>query len=142
MTIIQTVAVFLGKNWKFLDFTNWTGMLIYSALIFAFTYLYNFVQVDSIRISKDLVRSGLYLIGIPDKDSSNYLNKKIVHISNIGAPVLTSLAIFSIIVQKLSPVDFNLSLSGVSLLIIVATLQEVYYQIKGLTEKNNYKELI
>lgn len=142
LTIIQAVSVMLGKQWEFLDFTTWTGMGIYSILIFVFTYLYNFVQVDSVKISKDLVRSGLYIIGIPDKDSSKYLNKKIIHISNIGAPVLTSIAVFSILIQKLSPVDFNLSLSGISLLIVVATFQEVYYQIKGLTEKNNYKELI
>lgn len=142
LTILSTIATVYHLDWKFLDYTNWTGMIIYSILIFLFTYLYNFVQIDSQKISQDLVKSGIYLINVEDINSRNFLNKKILHLSNVGAPLLTILAVSSIIISKFTPVDLQMSLTGISLLIVVATLQELYSQIKGLTDKNNYKELI
>lgn len=142
LTILSTIATVYHLDWKFLDYTNWTGMIIYSILIFLFTYLYNFVQIDSQKISQDLVKSGIYLINVEDINSRNFLNKKILHLSNVGAPLLTILAVSSIIISKFTPVDLQMSLTGISLLIVVATLQELSSQIKGLTDKNNYKELI
>ena len=142
LTILSTIATVYHLDWKFLDYTNWTGMIIYSILIFLFTYLYNFVQIDSQKISQDLVKSGIYLINVEDINSRNFLNKKILHLSNVGAPLLTILAVSSIIISKFTPVDLQMSLTGISLLIVVATLQELYSQIKGLTDKKNYKELI
>lgn len=142
LTILSTIATVYHLDWKFLDYTNWTGMIIYSILIFLFTYLYNFVQIDSQKISQDLVKSGIYLINVEDINSRNFLNKKILHLSNVGAPLLTILAVSSILISKFTPVDLQMSLTGISLLIVVATLQELYSQIKGLTDKNNYKELI
>ena len=142
LTILSTIATVYHLDWKFLDYTNWTGMIIYSILIFLFTYLYNFVQIDSQKISQDLVKSAIYLINVEDINSRNFLNKKILHLSNVGAPLLTILAVSSIIISKFTPVDLQMSLTGISLLIVVATLQELYSQIKGLTDKNNYKELI
>lgn len=142
LTIASTIATIFNKHWTFLNYTNWSGMFIYSILIFLFTYLYNFVQIDSKKISQDLVKSAEYIINVPDNQSRDYINKKIIHLSNIGAPVLTVIAISSLVVSKFLPMDLELSLTGVSLLIIVATLQELISQIKGLTEKNNYRELI
>ena len=142
LTILSTIATVYHLDGKFLDYTNWTGMIIYSILIFLFTYLYNFVQIDSQKISQDLVKSGIYLINVEDINSRNFLNKKILHLSNVGAPLLTILAVSSILISKFTPVDLQMSLTGISLLIVVATLQELYSQIKGLTDKNNYKELI
>ena len=139
LTILSTIATVYHLDWKFLDYTNWTGMIIYSILIFLFTYLYNFVQIDSQKISQDLVKSGIYLINVEDINSRNFLNKKILHLSNVGAPLLTILAVSSIIISKFTPVDLQMSLTGISLLIVVATLQELYSQLKGLTYKNNYK---
>lgn len=142
LTILSTIATVTHQNWDFLDYNNWTGMIIYSILIFLFTYLYNFVQIDTNKISQDLVKSAIYILDIEDIKSKSYLNKKILHLSNIGAPALTILAISSIIISKFTPVDLQMTLTGVSLLIVVATFQELFAQIKGLTDKNNYKELI
>lgn len=142
LTILSTIATVTHQNWNFLDYNNWTGMIIYSILIFLFTYLYNFVQIDTNKISQDLVKSAIYILDVEDIKSKSYLNKKILHLSNIGAPALTILAISSIIISKFTPVDLQMTLTGVSLLIVVATFQELFAQIKGLTDKNNYKELI
>lgn len=142
LTILSTIATVTHQNWNFLDYNNWSGMIIYSILIFLFTYLYNFVQIDTNKISQDLVKSAIYILDIEDIKSKSYLNKKILHLSNIGAPALTILAISSIIISKFTPVDLQMTLTGVSLLIVVATFQELFAQIKGLTDKNNYKELI
>ena len=142
LTILSTIETVTHQNWNFLDYNNWTGMIIYSILIFLFTYLYNFVQIDTNKISQDLVKSAIYILDVEDIKSKSYLNKKILHLSNIGAPALTILAISSIIISKFTPVDLQMTLTGVSLLIVVATFQELFAQIKGLTDKNNYKELI
>lgn len=144
ITIVSTLYVLIkneiAPTW--LDYETWEGLVLYSILIFLFTYLYNYIQIDSKRLTKDIAQSSMYIIGVSNNETESYLNKKILHLSNIGAPVLTILATASIIVAKLSPLNLGLTLTGVSLLIVVSSIQEVYNQIKGLTDKNNYKEIL
>lgn len=143
LTIASTVYFLVKQSTlSWFDYEQWNGMFIYAILIFIFTYLYNYVQVDSSKMAKDLAKSGVYIIGISNKETEKYINSKIIRISNIGAPILTILATISIIVAKLSPINLDMTLTGVSILLIVSTFQELIHQIKGLTQKHNYKELI
>lgn len=142
LTIIQSISLVFKKAWSWTDYRSVEGLIVYTVLIFLFTFLYNFVQIDSKKISADLIKSGTYIKGISNLETRDFLNKKVLKLSSIGAPTLSLIAGGTILASILSPLDFNLSLTGVSLLILVSALQEVVLQVKGLTNKHNYKELI
>ena len=46
------------------DYQNWPGMIIYVALIIAFTYFYTFVQVNPEQMAENLKKQGGYIPGI------------------------------------------------------------------------------
>ena len=81
----------------------------------------------------------MYIKNVSLTETSSYVTKKVIGITNYGAPLLAGIAGLAVLVNILTPVQFNLSLTGVSLLILIGVWQEFIYQAKGLTQKNNYK---
>lgn len=125
----------------YVDYTYPQGIVVYAVLIYGFSYLYNLIQVDGEEISKNFNEGGTYLIGTPNSQTSKFLSRQVIKITHKGAPILLVLAGLSLVADYIAPVKFGASLTGVSMLIIVGVAQELVYQIKGLTNKNNYKEL-
>ena len=117
------------------------GLGIYIGLIFIFSYFYNIIQVDGQEIEKALNEGSMYIVGVSNLDTSKFITRKVLKITNVGAPILVIIAAMAIGVTWIVPVNFSLTLTGVNLLIIVGVIQEVIHQIKGLTEKNNYEEI-
>lgn len=141
-TIISVIGTVTQNVWNFADYTTWSGLALYSVLIFIFSYMYNLIQVDGEQISKNLKEGSMYIKGVSNENTESYLNKRVVKITNIGAPILTIIASASLLAELLLPVKFGLALTGVSILILVGVIQDMIHQIKGLTSKNNYKEII
>ena len=81
----QTLATFFGQNdvtdfiQNTFDYTQPVGMLIYVALIIAFTYFYAFIQVNPENVADNLKKQGAYIPGIrPGKNTQNYLTSSFV----------------------------------------------------------------
>lgn len=141
LAITGTIGQMLHKNWTFTDYSTWEGIIYYSILIFIFSYLYNLVQIDGEELTKNLKQSSMYIKGVTNDNVEKYINKEVIKITNFGAPVLTVIAITSLIVEIVSPVKLGLSLTGINILILVGVIQDIIHQTLGLTEKNNYKPI-
>lgn len=141
LAIIGSIGQVTGHIWTFTDYSTWTGILFYSILIFIFSYLYNLVQIDGEELTKNLRESSMYIKGVTNENVEKYINNKIIGITNIGAPILTIIAITSLILEIVSPIKLGLSLTGINILILVGVIQDIFHQIAGLTAKNNYQPI-
>ena len=141
LAIIGSIGQITGHIWTFTDYSTWTGILFYSILIFVFSYLYNLVQIDGEELTKNLRESSMYIKGVTNENVEKYINNKVIGITNIGAPILTIIAITSLVLEILSPIKLGLSLTGINILILVGVIQDICHQIAGLTAKNNYQPI-
>lgn len=141
LAIIGSIGQITGHIWTFTDYSTWTGILFYSILIFVFSYLYNLVQIDSEELTKNLRESSMYIKGVTNENVEKYINNKVIGITNIGAPILTIIAITSLVLEIVSPIKLGLSLTGINILILVGVIQDICHQIAGLTAKNNYQPI-
>ena len=141
LAIIGSIGQVTGHIWIFTDYSTWTGILFYSILIFVFSYLYNLVQIDGEELTKNLRESSMYIKGVTNENVEKYINNKVIGITNIGAPILTIIAITSLILEIVSPIKLGLSLTGINILILVGVIQDICHQIAGLTAKNNYQPI-
>ena len=77
-------------------------MIIYVALIVAFTYFYAFVQVNPEQMSENLNKQGGYVPGIrPGKNTEQYLTKILYRLTFVGSIFLAAIAILPVIFTKL-----------------------------------------
>lgn len=141
LAIIGSIGQVTGHIWTFTDYSTWTGILFYSILIFVFSYLYNLVQIDGEELTKNLRENSMYIKGVTNENVEKYINNKVIGITNIGAPILTIIAIISLILEIVSPIKLGLSLTGINILILVGVIQDICHQIAGLTAKNNYQPI-
>lgn len=141
LAIIGSIGQVTGHIWTFTDYSTWGGILFYSILIFVFSYLYNLVQIDSEELTNNLRESSMYIKGVTNENVEKYINNKVIGITNIGAPILTIIAITSLILEIVSPIKLGLSLTGINILILVGVIQDICHQIAGLTAKNNYQPI-
>lgn len=93
----QTLAMFFGQNGftafitNTFDYTKPVGMLIYVALISAFTYFYAFIQVNPENLADNLKKQGAYIPGIrPGSDTQSYLTRVLYRLTFVGALFLSS----------------------------------------------------
>lgn len=141
LAIIGSIGQITGHIWTFTDYSTWIGILFYSILIFVFSYLYNLVQIDGEELTKNLRESSMYIKGVTNENVEKYINNKVIGITNIGAPILTIIAITSLVLEIVSPIKLGLSLTGINILILVGVIQDICHQIAGLTAKNNYQPI-
>lgn len=142
LSLIATIGTLFGYTIHIADYTNPIGFALYIVLILIFSYIYNTIQIDGREISKGLNEGGMYILGVSNLDTEKYITKKVLKITNLGAPILAFIAGIAIGVELLVPGDFGLSLTGINILILVGTIQELIHQIKGLTEKNSYGDIL
>ena len=73
------------------DYTKPIGMIIYVALIVAFTYFYAFIQVNPENVADNLKKQGAYIPGIrPGNDTQTYLTRVLYRLTFVGALFLAS----------------------------------------------------
>ena len=88
----QSLVLFFGQNsttdfiTRALDYTQPIGMIIYIALIVAFTYFYAFIQVNPENVADNLKKQGAYIPGIrPGINTQNYLTSVLYRLTFVGA---------------------------------------------------------
>lgn len=101
----------------------------YFALVVIFTYFYTAVTFDPKEISKNLQRSGGFVVGIrPGDPTSEFLQKVIHRITLFGAVFLGIIAVLPILTQLLTGIQV-LTIGGTALLIVVSVALEVMRQV-------------
>jgi preprotein translocase subunit SecY len=112
--------------------------IIYTLLIFFFTYFYSTIAFNPVEVSKNMQQNGGFIPGIrPGKSTSDYLQKILVRITFFGAIFLAALAALP---------NFFTSFTGVtgifgatSLLIMVNVALETTRQLEAQLMMRHYK---
>lgn len=144
-----TIATFFGKNnvtdWitKVFDHTQPIGMLIYVALIIAFTYFYAFIQVNPEQVADNLKKQGGYIPGIrPGKNTEEYLTKVLYRLTLMGSIFLAAIAVLPVFFIKFAGLPSSAQIGGTSLLIVVGVALETMKQLEAQLVKRHYKGFI
>ncbi|PSL29614.1 protein translocase subunit secY/sec61 alpha [Planomicrobium soli] len=142
----QTIASFFGANaftdaiQNTFDYTRPVGMIIYVALIVAFTYFYAFIQVNPENVSDNLKKQGAYIPGIrPGKNTQDYLTSVLYRLTIVGAIFLALVAIMPIFFINLAGLPQSAQIGGTSLLIVVGVALETMKQLESQLVKRHYK---
>jgi len=125
------------------NYENWPGMIIYTALIIAFTYFYTFVQVNPEQMAENLKKQGGYIPGIrPGKNTETYLTRVLYRLTFVGAIFLAVIAALPIILGSLADIPQSVRIGGTSLLIVVGVALETMKQLESQLVKRHYKGFI
>lgn len=125
------------------NYENWPGMIIYIALIIAFTYFYTFVQVNPEQMAENLKKQGGYIPGIrPGQNTETYLTRVLYRLTFVGSIFLAVIAALPIILGSLADIPQSVRIGGTSLLIVVGVALETMKQLESQLVKRHYKGFI
>ncbi|RDW21849.1 preprotein translocase subunit SecY [Oceanobacillus arenosus] len=125
------------------DYTQPVGMVIYLALIIAFSYFYTFIQVNPEQMAENLQKQGGYIPGIrPGKNTETYLTRVLYRLTFVGSLFLAAVAILPIILGSLANLPSAVQIGGTSLLIIVGVALQTMKQLESQLVKRHYKGFI
>ncbi|ELK46826.1 preprotein translocase subunit SecY [Halobacillus sp. ACCC02827] len=125
------------------DYQNWPGMIIYVALIIAFTYFYTFVQVNPEQMADNLKKQGGYIPGIrPGANTETYLTRVMYRLTFVGSIFLAAVAILPIILGSVANLPASVQIGGTSLLIVVGVALEMMKQLESQLVKRHYSGFI
>lgn len=117
------------------DFTKpqgYLGAVVYMALIFGFTYLWNAMVYNVEDIANNLKRGGSYIPGIrPGKQTVDFLNGVISRVTFVGALFLSLVALTQFVFPLIAPISGLNLVGGTSLLIMVSVALETMRQIES-----------
>ncbi|GEK34096.1 preprotein translocase subunit SecY [Kurthia sibirica] len=133
-----------GKTATFIentfDYSKPVGMIIYIALIVAFTYFYAFVQVNPEKVADNLKKQGAYIPGIrPGKSTESYLTSVLYRLTFVGAIYLSIVAVLPILFVNIANLPQSAQIGGTSLIIVVGVALETMKQLESQLVKRHYK---
>ncbi|MBS4179653.1 preprotein translocase subunit SecY [Lederbergia citrea] len=149
MVTPQTITTFFGSNdiastiQYIFDHTKPIGMVIFVALIIAFTYFYAFVQVNPEQVSENLKKQGGYIPGIrPGKNTQEYLTRVLYRLTFVGAIFLAGISVLPVFFIKFAGLPQSAQIGGTGLLIVVGVALETMKQLEAQLVKRHYKGFI
>jgi preprotein translocase subunit SecY len=111
------------------------GCILYSVLIFLFTYFWTAIQYNVEDISNNLKRGGSFIPGVrPGKQTKDFLDGVISRITMVGAAFIAVVALTQYLspqIARIPPGVFISVLGGTSLLIVVQVALETMRQIEA-----------
>ncbi|MDL4841404.1 preprotein translocase subunit SecY [Aquibacillus rhizosphaerae] len=134
---------FAGTIETIFDYTQPIGMVIYVALIIAFTYFYTFVQVNPEQMAENLKKQGGYIPGIrPGKNTETYLTRVMYRLTFVGSIFLAAVSVLPLILGDLAGLPQSVQIGGTSLLIVVGVALQTMKQLESQLVKRHYKGFI
>lgn len=125
------------------DYTKPIGMVLYVALIIAFTYFYAFIQVNPEKVADNLKKQGGYIPSKrPGRETQAYLTSVLYRLTFIGALFLAAVAIIPTIGTTAFGLPQTLAIGGTSLLIVIGVALDTTKQLEGQLVKRNYRGFI
>ncbi|MCL1697807.1 MULTISPECIES: preprotein translocase subunit SecY [unclassified Lysinibacillus] len=131
------VASFIQNTF---DYTKPVGMILYVALIIAFTYFYAFVQVNPENVADNLKKQGAYIPGIrPGESTQTYLTSVLYRLTFVGAIFLTVISVMPVIFINFMNLPATVQIGGTSIIIVVGVALETMKQLESQLVKRHYK---
>ncbi|SDC51117.1 protein translocase subunit secY/sec61 alpha [Pelagirhabdus alkalitolerans] len=144
----RTVASFFDGNVAntiemIFDYTQPIGMVIYVALIIAFSYFYTFVQSNPEQMAENLKKQGGYIPGIrPGKKTETYLTRVLYRLTFVGSIFLAAVAVLPIALGGIANLPQSVQIGGTSILIVVGVALQTMKQLESQLVKRHYKGFI
>jgi preprotein translocase subunit SecY len=110
------------------------GIILYTALIFFFSYFWTAIQYNVEDISNNLKRGNSYIPGVrPGKQTKEFLDGVISRVTIVGAVFIAFVAILQYLSPRLTgvPTGYVSVIGGTSLLILVSVALETMRQIEA-----------
>jgi preprotein translocase subunit SecY len=110
------------------------GSIVYTGLIFFFTYFWTAIQYNVEDISNNLKRGGSFIPGVrPGKQTKDFLDQVISRITLVGAAFIAVVALLQYIAPRISGISYSYInlIGGTSLLIMVQVALETMRQIEA-----------
>ncbi|MFC3040903.1 preprotein translocase subunit SecY [Virgibacillus xinjiangensis] len=125
------------------DYTQPVGMVVYVALIIAFTYFYTFVQVNPEQMAENLQKQGGYIPGIrPGQNTETYLTRVMYRLTFVGSLFLAAVSVLPIVLGSIANLPTAVQIGGTSLLIVVGVALTTMKQLESQLVKRHYKGFI
>jgi preprotein translocase subunit SecY len=145
----RTIASFFPTNdvtlWiqRVFDYTHPIGMIMYAALIIAFTYFYAFIQVNPEQMAENLKKQGGYVPGIrPGKSTQEYLTRILYRLTLVGSLFLAAIAVLPVFFINIANLPPSAQIGGTSLLIVIGVALDTMKQLEAQLVKRHYKGFI
>lgn len=142
----QSLTLFFGTNsvtetmTRILDYTQPIGMVLFVALIVAFTYFYAFIQVNPENMADNLKKQGAYIPGIrPGSQTQDYLTTVLYRLTFVGAIFLAVISIMPLLFIEFAGLPQSAQIGGTSLIIVVGVALETMKQLESQLVKRHYK---
>lgn len=135
-----------GKSWAvyFTDHTNFIYMMVYSAMVIGFTFLYTALIFNPKQMADDLKRSNGFIPGVkPGQPTADYIGTIMDRITLPGAILLAIVGILPGIAQRMGVTQaFATFFGGTSLLIMVGVVLDTLQQIETQLLMRQYDGLM
>jgi preprotein translocase subunit SecY len=140
---LSVVSQFLVQITNALQPGTWAYTIVYSVLIFFFSYFYASLIVNPEDVSKNLKKMGSSIPGIrPGKKTEEYLGGVLNRLTFLGAVFLSIVATVPIFVERATGVTTFRGLGATSLLILVGVAIDTAKQIQTYVISQRYEGMI
>ena len=127
---------------QYFNHGSYSYMLMYGALIIAFSYFWVSNMFNPVQIADNLKKEGAYVPGIrPGKPTCDYLDDLMTLITFAGAIFLCGLSVFPMLLTMWLKIPYAVAsfFGGTSLLIIVGVTIDTLSQMESLLVMKNYE---
>ena len=148
VSIPATIAGFINDSeskfvaWveKWFNYNTWPYLVVYIALILAFSYFYIMISFNPVEVSNNIRNQGGSVPGIrPGRPTADYIKRILNRITTIGAVFLIFIAGFPMLMSIVLPNFSGLAFGGSSLLIVVGVALETFRNLEAQLSMRNYK---
>ncbi len=140
---LSAVGQFFVQITNALQPGTWVYTIVYSVLIFFFSYFYASLIVNPEDVSKNLKKMGSSIPGIrPGKKTEEYLEGVLNRLTFLGAIFLSAVAIVPTFVEQATGVTTFRGLGATSLLILVGVAIDTAKQIQTYVISQRYEGMI
>jgi preprotein translocase subunit SecY len=116
-------------------------VLVFSALIISFCFIWLALTFNTREVADNLKRSGAYIPGIrPGEQTSNYIDSVLARLTVFGSIYLTLICLMPLALINLAGVSFYLG--GTSILIIVVVLMDFMSQVQSHMMSSQYASVM
>jgi preprotein translocase subunit SecY len=133
---------YIASLQQYFNHGSYSYMLMYGALILAFSYFWVSNMFNPVQIADNLKKEGAYVPGIrPGKPTCDYLDDLMTVITFAGAIFLCGLSVFPMLLTMWLKIPYAVAsfFGGTSLLIIVGVTIDTLSQMESLLVMKNYE---
>ena len=132
-----TLAQFMGGNSAFLQAVaanmqpgTWLYNLLYTLLIFFFTYFYTAIIFNPVDLAENLKKQGGFIPGVkPGAKTAEYIDYVLSRVTVAGAAYLALIALLPFLILDMFGIN-NFQFGGTSLLIVVGVALDTVQQMQ------------